>query len=220
MPATCSLKTNGWILRSYNAHKKTLTRASYFMHSTLLSLVLKQLSSEQTLMVISLAFAKRIPCKVYQKCGTKSRTRFIDIDKLADALGEEVCKALVGLHAFTGCDTVIAFSGRGKLGAFKLMLKNTRMHFSNWEKAGRYRCFLMATCSRGLSASPVRCTCRLRVVADVNEMRHHLFSAKKGNVESSALPPCRDCLHLHVKRANYQASGGGAYRTTLRYQAQ
>eukprot|EP00058_Branchiostoma_floridae_P026647 XP_002612138.1 hypothetical protein BRAFLDRAFT_88877 [Branchiostoma floridae] len=101
MPATCSLKTNGWILRSYNAHKKTLTRASYSMHSTLLSLVLKQLSSEQTLMVISLAFAKRIPCKVYQKCGTKNRTRFIDNDKLADALGEEVCKALVGLHAFT-----------------------------------------------------------------------------------------------------------------------
>ncbi|XP_078579479.1 uncharacterized protein LOC144863800 [Branchiostoma floridae x Branchiostoma japonicum] len=61
------------------------------------------ITAEDTdIMVISLAFAKRIPCKVYQKCGTKNRTRFIDIDKLADTLGEEVCKALVGLHAFTG----------------------------------------------------------------------------------------------------------------------
>jgi len=37
---------------------------------------------------------------------------------------------------------------------------------------------------------------------NINELRYHLFCAKKGDVESHLLPPCRDCLIL---RLNYQA---------------
>eukprot|EP00058_Branchiostoma_floridae_P019404 XP_002604894.1 hypothetical protein BRAFLDRAFT_77273 [Branchiostoma floridae] len=164
------------------------------------------ITAEDTdVMVISLAFAKRIPCKLYQKCGTKSRTRFIAIDQLGDTLGEEVCKALVGLHAFTGCDTVSAFSGRGKLGAFKLMLRNAEYQDAFQQLGESWTVSPDDTLFKRIE----RFTCQMYVsstsVADVNEMRHHLFIAKKGNVESSALPPCRDCLHLHVQRANYQA---------------
>ena len=32
-----------------------------------------------------------------------------------------MCKALPGLHSFTGCNTVSAFAGHGKLAAFKLL---------------------------------------------------------------------------------------------------
>eukprot|EP00058_Branchiostoma_floridae_P017868 XP_002603357.1 hypothetical protein BRAFLDRAFT_80350 [Branchiostoma floridae] len=164
------------------------------------------ITAEDTdVMVISLAFAKRIPCKLYQKCGTKSRTRFIAIDQLGDTLGEEVCKALVGLHAFTGCDTVSTFSGRGKLGVFKLMLKNAEYQDAFQQLGESWTVSPDGTLFKRIE----RFTCQMYVsstsVADVNEMRHHLFIAKKGNVESSALPPCRDCLHLHVQRANYQA---------------
>ena len=53
-------------------------------------------------------------------------------------------------------------------------------------------------------------TCRLYVsrtdIVDVNEIRYELFRVKDGNVESSQLPPCQDCLHLHAVRANYQAA--------------
>ena len=42
--------------------------------------------------------------------------------------------------------------------------------------------------------------------AEVNELRYNLFCAKRGEVESSQLPPCRDCLHLHILRANYQSA--------------
>ena len=41
---------------------------------------------------------------------------------------------------------------------------------------------------------------------EVNELRYQLFCAKRGEVESSQLPPCRDCLFMHVLRANYQAA--------------
>jgi len=54
---------------------------------------------------------------MYQKCGTKARTRFLDITKLSNALGISVCNALIGMHAFIGCDTISAFAGRGKMRA-------------------------------------------------------------------------------------------------------
>jgi len=42
----------------------------------------------------------------------------------------------------------------------------------------------------------------------INKLRYHLFCAKKGEIESHQLPPCKDSLRqhtLHTLRANYQA---------------
>ena len=58
---------------------------------------------------------------------TKNRLRHIDIRKDRQSLGEETCKALQGLHAFTACDSISAFSGRGKVGALKLVMKRGRL---------------------------------------------------------------------------------------------
>ena len=41
---------------------------------------------------------------------------------------------------------------------------------------------------------------------DVNHCRYTVFCSKKGKAESHQLPPCRDCLHHHCKRANYQTA--------------
>ena len=53
-------------------------------------------------------------------------------------------------------------------------------------------------------------TCHLYVPktssSKINELRYHLFCAKKGEVESHLLPPCRDCLVQHTLRSNYQAA--------------
>ena len=40
--------------------------------------------------------------------------RFLPIHEYAKILGEEVCRGLPLWFAFTGCDTVSTFSGRGK----------------------------------------------------------------------------------------------------------
>ena len=48
---------------------------------------------------------------------------------------------------------------------------------------------------------------------DVNELRYEIICAKEGEVESHLLPPCRDSLLKHVRRANYQA---GLWRRCLR----
>lgn len=43
-------------------------------------------------------------------------------------------------------------------------------------------------------------------IFDVNEMRYQLFRTKDGNVESGQLPPCKDCLDMHIIHANYQSA--------------
>ena len=39
----------------------------------------------------------------------------------SEKLGADICGALPGFHAFTGCDSVSAFAFRGKKTAFKLL---------------------------------------------------------------------------------------------------
>ncbi|KAG0722039.1 hypothetical protein GWK47_045206 [Chionoecetes opilio] len=42
---------------------------------------------------------------IYQKFGTKTCTQYPDVDKIGRSQGQGVCDSLIGLHAFTGCDS-------------------------------------------------------------------------------------------------------------------
>lgn len=75
---------------------------------------------------MSLAFSNEIGASLFMKSGTRTQTKIIDITKVAASLGPEVCKGVLRMHAFTGCDTVSAFAGKGKAQALKILKKNTR----------------------------------------------------------------------------------------------
>ena len=136
--------------------------------------------------------------------------KFVDVQKVAAAVGHDTCCALPGLHSFTRCDTVSAFGGNGKIIAFKLMQKNTRYQDS-FTQLGKER-----SGPRDLVNMLQEFTCKLHATrfpnASVNELRYQLFRAKKGEVESGQLSPCEDCLFMHSLRANSQA---GVWRRTL-----
>ena len=51
----------------------------------------------------------------YQRRGTKTRTRCLDIKQLSAVLGDRLSQALIGFHSFTGCDSVSSLI----LGAWK-----------------------------------------------------------------------------------------------------
>ena len=55
------------------------------------------------------------------KCGTQTRVRYISITSIVQAIGQNLCSSLLGMHAYTGCDTVSAFAGRGKIGALRIV---------------------------------------------------------------------------------------------------
>ena len=74
--------------------------------------------------ILCLAFQSQIDSAMYIKCGSASRVPCIDVRKVAGAIGQSVCASLLGFYAYTGCDSVSSFSGRGKLAALKLLEDN------------------------------------------------------------------------------------------------
>ena len=154
--------------------------------------------------VLCLAFQSQINCSMYMKCGSASRIRYIDIQKVAGAIGQNICASLIGLHAFTGCDSVSSFSGRGKLSALKLLKDHVQFQ-ETFKQLGQEW-----TLSEELMTNLEIFTCRLYSaqtdITEVNEMRYQLFRIKNGDVDSSQLPPCKDSLKMHAVRANYQAA--------------
>ena len=62
---------------------------------------------------------------MYVKCGAQTRTRYVSISSVVAAVGEELCKCPIGMHAFIGCDTVSAFAGREKIRALRLVKQQT-----------------------------------------------------------------------------------------------
>ena len=161
-------------------------------------------AEDADIIILCLAFQQDIGCDLYVKCGTATRTRYINIRKVSEALGQDVCRALPGFHAFTGCDTVSAFSGRGKLGALKLLINSDKFKEgfiklgSEWEITSELLKLLEEF------------TCKIYVnqtdICNVNRVRYELFRMRGGNIESGQLPPCQDSLYLHAARANYQAA--------------
>ena len=65
-------------------------------------------SEDTDFFIMLLAFHDTIGMQLFQKCGTKVRK------KVGSGVGISVCQALVGMHAFTGCDTVSTFAGKPK----------------------------------------------------------------------------------------------------------
>ena len=56
--------------------------------------------------------------------GSSKDRKLHDIKLEAEKLGAEMCSALPGFHAFTGCDTTSAFSFKGKIKPYKILIKD------------------------------------------------------------------------------------------------
>ncbi|KAJ8414978.1 hypothetical protein AAFF_G00025010 [Aldrovandia affinis] len=167
-------------------------------------------ADDTDVLLLCLAFSADISCPLFQNCGMKNRVRYLDITKLHQALGDCVCNAVIGMHAYTGCDTLSAFTGRGKLRALKLIMRSE--HFQEvFRKLGQ-SWELSMDLFKKLQAFTCKLYTATTTTEDINTARHQLFCAQCGELESSQLPPCKDCLFMHAMHANYQA---GIWRASL-----
>ena len=57
------------------------------------------------------------------KTGKGNKKRIINVTTIAEKYSQVNCGALVGIHAFTGCDSTSAFKGKGKVKAIRLLQK-------------------------------------------------------------------------------------------------
>ena len=62
-------------------------------------------SDDTDVLVLSLANSHKLTYDLFLKTGTNNRTKYINISQLVSGLGSQLCKALPGFHAFTGCDS-------------------------------------------------------------------------------------------------------------------
>lgn len=125
------------------------------------------------------------------------------MSQVYDSLGPNLCKALPGLHALTGCDTVSAFAGKGKLKAFKI-LEQSNDFLQYFISLGSTSQVAVDT-KNGVEAFVCRLYLSRQQLTSVNELRYSLFTAKKGFIDSCNLPPCQNALYKHIIRANYQS---------------
>ena len=107
-----------------------------------------------------------------------------------------------------GCNTISAFTGKGKVKALKLLMKN-RTYVGAFMDLG-----LSWNISEETVNAIERFVCELygKKMQEVNLLRYQLHCAKAGNVEPEGLPPCKSSLQLHITRANYQT---GTWRRAI-----
>ena len=81
-------------------------------------------SDDTDVFVLLLTFKGFILCPVFVKRSPQTRTVYTDVSRIVRMLGSELCRSLPGLRAFTGCHSVSAFSGKGKVTTSKIVKQN------------------------------------------------------------------------------------------------
>jgi len=153
--------------------------------------------------ILAIAMFSQInPDELWLAFGSKLHFRYIPIHEVVKELDPAICKTLPVFHAFTGCDTVSAFGGRGKRTAW-----NVWKVFPEVTKAFEDLMLMEDDISDQLLSLLERFVVllydRTSDLVTVNNARKWLFTQKSRSLEN--IPPTQEALKQHIKRASYQA---------------
>ena len=137
--------------------------------------------------------------------GTRSNFRYIPVHDVVAGMDPRICATLPVFHALTGCDTVSAFSGRGKKTAW-----NTWEVFPEVTEAFEDLLLMQQDMSEATMALLERFVVllydRTNDIMNVNDARKQLFTQKSRSLEN--LPPSQEALKQHIKRACFSLTAG------------
>ena len=141
------------------------------------------MSEDKDVFVLLLNFSSIINTRLYLKCSSRTRTRH------QRSSSENQARDMRGtdwLHSFTGCDSVSAFAGKGKIGVLKILKGNEGARRAFREVGQSW------TVSEDLYTSLEKFTCSMYIpvgntTSHVNDARYELFCAKNGELESHQL---------------------------------
>ncbi|KAE8745985.1 hypothetical protein FOCC_FOCC007347 [Frankliniella occidentalis] len=139
--------------------------------------------------------------ELWVEIGTGPRHRYIAAHAIAVHLGDQQATALRGFHAFSGCDTVSAFVGKGKKSCWKTWNSNLQTTPAFFELSQP-----VATLSQTSIDLLVLFCIHLyngKDTLSLEENRRIFFPKRKANV--TMIPPTTDALMLHISRAVFQA---------------
>ena len=113
--------------------------------------------------------------------------------------GSDLCKALLGSHALTECDSTNGFASLGKLKLFKVLKKHPTKYSSLSELGNELD---VSELMPGTEQFICQTYDSNASVKEVNKCRYGMFCQKRAANE--ALPPTLDSLLYHTKRCNFQ----------------
>ena len=186
------------------SHEEADTRLllhAKFARKSANSLVIQ--SPDTDVLVLCIAKFNDLDCSLWFQTGTGNKRRILNVGAIhsyVSGFHPSAPSALIGLHCFTGCDSVSSFHGKGKVRAVKLMLEESRF-INFFSEVGR-----TFDISEGLMSKAEEFVCCLygKNMKEVNNARASLF--KTGKHMDDTLPPNKDSLGKHLSRANYQAA--------------
>ena len=171
--------------------------------------LLRTVDSDVVVLAVGIV-AKLTIQELWVAFGTSQNYRFIPAHEIAASLGPERSKALSMFHAYTGCDTVSSFATKGKKTAWDV-----------WKAYDEVTTAFIAA-----SAGPEQVSDEIIAVLErftillydrtssklnINDARQELFTKKGRGMD--AIPPTKDALIHHIKRAVYQ--GGYCWGRSL-----
>lgn len=115
------------------ADTRMLLHAQHICQSTAQNVLIHTPDTDVLLIAINASI--QISANLYIRTGTGNNVRIISVEKVKRSMMQRYnlhdielfSKSLLSLHAFTGCDTVSAFSGKGKLKPLKIMFKEPKI---------------------------------------------------------------------------------------------
>ena len=146
------------------------------------------ISPDTDVAILCAAHFDNLKCiELWFRTGVKDKLRFIPVHTLTQKLGLEVCKALPGFHALTGCDSTSALAGLGKKKALTSLLRN-KEHQITLSKLGEN-----AELSNSVFKACEAFICSLyshvkKTETNIDELRYYLFVRKAKEMKI--------CLHL------------------------
>jgi hypothetical protein len=146
-------------------------------------------------LVLLVAHMPNLCQHVWMQAGTTKKKRYIPVHKLP--LGEKARASLLAFHALTGCDTTSQFAGIGKKSAWNEYVKYPQLLEQFGED--QFPDEVVLSNAEAFVCKLYYSSTESRLIQDVRSAAFH-----KVNKNVDTLPPTRDALHLHIRRAHYQ----------------
>ena len=131
--------------------------------------------------------------------------RIFNIKEMVKGLGVDVCRALSWFHAFTGCDIVSSFYGKGKVKAWDLWMS------SSYKKELDKLFIKLGDLPKEITDPDFQLVQRFildlykkDITETLSTVRLKMFAFSTTD-DLRQLPPSEDALLLHMKRASLQA---------------
>ena len=174
-------------------------------------------ANDTDVLIILLTHAHALPAHIWYDCGLNSNNsrRYVDISLLARYMGQNLCAAIAGFHAFTGSDYTASFLNKGNVRALALMEKSVKF-MTTFEKLGESSSVAPETVEE-LETYVCNMYSKPKLTS-VNKARQVLFNQyfapknesqplhKIKGTNPSSLPPCSSVLLQKIKRSNFVTS--------------